>query len=74
MNRIEQTIVKALDNIGGDRYKLSLMVAARVEQLSSGSKVLVDGVDVRKMKFSDIALLEIASGKITVDGIVKTDK
>ena len=65
--RPEEIISQALKNVGDDRYKLSLMVAKRVEMLTNGSPVLTENAD-RTMKFADIALLEIAEGKIGVDG------
>ncbi len=68
--RSEEIITKALSLVGDDRYKLSLMVAKRAEQLSSGAEPLVEGVS--KMKPADIALLEIAEGKIALDGIVES--
>lgn len=63
--RAEQIITKALQKVGDDRYKLALMVAKRAEQLSTGSSALVENIG--KMKSVDIALLEIAEGKITLD-------
>lgn len=67
MPRIEEIITKALERVNGNRYQLSLMVAKRAEQLSMGEENLLD-IDTRKMKFSDIALREIAEGKILLDG------
>lgn len=67
MPRIEEIITKALERVNGNRYQLSLMVAKRDEQLSMGEENLLD-IDTRKMKFSDIALREIAEGKILLDG------
>lgn len=67
MPRIEEIITKALERVNGNRYQLSLMVAKRAEQLSMGEENLLD-IDIRKMKFSDIALREIADGKILLDG------
>lgn len=67
MPRIEEIITKALERVNGNRYQLSLMVAKRAEQLSMGKENLLD-IDTRKMKFSDIALREIAEGKILLDG------
>ncbi len=67
MPRIEEIITKALERVNGNRYQLSLMVAKRAEQLSMGEENLLD-IDIRKMKFSDIALREIAEGKILLDG------
>jgi DNA-directed RNA polymerase, omega subunit len=70
MPRIEEIITKALERVNGNRYQLSLMVAKRAEQLSMGEENLLD-IDTRKMKFSDIALREIAEGKILLDGFKK---
>ncbi len=63
--RAEQIITKALQKVGDDRYKLALMVAKRAEQLGSGASALVENTS--KMKSVDIALLEIAEGKIILD-------
>ena len=71
--RTEQIVAKALEVTGGDRYKLSLMINKRVEQLSAGEASLLE-IDTRNMKFSDIAIREIAEGKIVLDGIIDTDK
>ena len=71
--RTEQIVAKALQATGGDRYKLSLMINKRVEQLSAGEASLLE-IDTRNMKFSDIAIREIAEGKIVLDGIIDTDK
>jgi len=68
--RAEEITAKALKNVNNDRYKLALMVAKRVEALSNGAQILLDNVD-RKMKFADIALLEIAEGKLTLNGSSK---
>lgn len=65
--RSEEIITKALAQVGDDRYKLTLMVAKRAEQLASGAQPLVQ--NTAKMKHSDIAIMEIAEGKITLDGI-----
>ncbi|MGP1506888.1 MAG: DNA-directed RNA polymerase subunit omega [Campylobacter sp.] len=67
--RPEEIIAQALQNTGNDRYKLSIIVAKRVEMLTNGSPVLVKAN--RAMKFADIALLEIAEGKIGIDGTPK---
>lgn len=64
--RPEEIIAQALQNTGNDRYKLSIIVAKRVEMLTNGSPVLIKAS--RTMKFADIALLEIAEGKIGIDG------
>lgn len=67
--RPEEIIAQALQNTGNDRYKLSIIDAKRVEMLTNGSPVLIKAS--RTMKFADIALLEIAEGKIGIDGTPK---
>ncbi|MBP3223916.1 MAG: DNA-directed RNA polymerase subunit omega [Campylobacter sp.] len=71
--RTEQIIAKALKVTGGDRYKLSLMTSKRTEELAAGATPLVENIDTRNMKFADIAILELAEGKITLDGIIDKD-
>ena len=71
--RLEEVAARALKMVGDDRYKLALVVAKRAEALSSGAKSLLD-IDVSKMKFSDIALCEVAEGKIGLEAIVETTK
>lgn len=63
--RSEQIITKALQRVGDDRYKLSLIVAKRAEQLGAGAKPLIENSG--KLKNVDIALREIAEGKIIVE-------
>lgn len=62
MQRIEEIAAKALQKMGNDRYKLSLVVAKRAEELANGAIPLVD-LDKNKVKFADIALYEIAEEK-----------
>ena len=61
--RSEEVAARALKLVGDDRYKLALAVAKRAEALAGGAKSLLD-IDVSKMKFADIALREIAEGKV----------
>ena len=68
--RTEQITARALKQVGDDRYKLSLIVAKRAEALANGAIALVDA-DTSKMKFADIALLEVAEGKIGLEAIVE---
>ena len=68
--RTEQITARALKQVGDDRYKLSLIVAKRAEALANGAIALVDA-DTSKMKFADIALLEVAEGKIGLESIVE---
>ncbi len=71
--RSEEVAARALKLVGDDRYKLALVVAKRAEALAGGAKSLLD-IDVSKMKFADIALREIAEGKIVLEGIVEAAK
>lgn len=69
--RTEQITAKALKQVGDDRYKLSLIVAKRAEALAIGATPLVSTPNLAKMKFADIALLEVAEGKIGLEAIVE---
>ncbi|MBZ7931763.1 DNA-directed RNA polymerase subunit omega [Campylobacter sp. RM12910] len=71
--RIEEIAAKALRKMGDDRYRLSLVVAKRAEQLADGATPLVD-IDKNKLKFADIALFEIAEDKIILEGLGETDR
>ena len=71
--RSEEVAAKALKLVGDDRYMLALAVAKRAEALAGGAKSLLD-IDVTKMKFADIALREIAEGKIALEGKVEAAK
>ncbi len=71
--RIEEIAAKALEKMGDDRYRLSLVVAKRAEQLANGAMPLVD-FDKNKTKFADIALCEIAENKITLEGLIETNR
>ena len=71
--RSEEVAAKALKLVGDDRYKLALVVAKRAEALAGGAKSLLD-IDVTKRKFADIALREVAEGKVALEGIVEAAK
>ncbi len=64
--RLEKITAEALEKVGHDRYLLSLAVAQRANELSLGKPPLID-VDVKKYKYTDIALMEIAQGKIKIE-------
>ncbi|WP_297811033.1 DNA-directed RNA polymerase subunit omega [uncultured Helicobacter sp.] len=66
--RIEEIASKALEQVNGDRYLLSNILFMRIDELSRGAKPLVNR-DVKVDKLSDIALLEVAEGKIGLDKI-----
>ena len=70
MQRMEEIAAKALQRMNNDRYKLSLSVAKRAEDLANGAMPLVD-MDKNKYKFADIALVEIAEDKLVLEGSVE---
>ena len=63
--RLEKTAAKALKNVNFDRYLLASAVGKRAEELAKGAQPLVE-INPRRAKYADIALYEIAEGKITV--------
>lgn len=67
--RTEQIAAKALEKVDNDRYVLSLIVAKRAKELSDGAEPLVK-VEKAKMKFADIAMMEIAEEKIVFEGVI----
>ncbi|WP_457608077.1 DNA-directed RNA polymerase subunit omega [Nitratifractor sp.] len=66
MTRLEQITAKALERVRHDRYLLAKAVGKRAEELSSGATPLVE-MDIKKHKATDIALHEIAEGKLSVE-------
>lgn len=68
MQRIEQIVAKALKMLDNDKYLLSIIVAKRAEQLANGALPLVKN-NSNKEKFTDIALREIAEGKVGLESI-----
>lgn len=66
--RTEQIAAKALERLDDDRYKLALMVSKRAEELADGAEPLIQ-VNKNKYKFADIALMEIADGKVDIESI-----
>jgi DNA-directed RNA polymerase subunit omega len=65
MIRTEQLTAKALEKVDFDKYLLANAVGKRAEAIANGAEVLLD-FDTSGMKYSDIALQEIAEGKITI--------
>ncbi|MDR0761418.1 MAG: DNA-directed RNA polymerase subunit omega [Campylobacteraceae bacterium] len=65
--RSEQITARALKAAGDDRYKLSVLVSKRAEKISLGAQPLID--NTHGLKPVDIALLEIAEGKISLENI-----
>ena len=63
--KIEQLTALALERVDFDRYLLASAVGKRASAIANGSTPLV-GMDPKVDKFTDIALVEIAEGKIIV--------
>ena len=64
--RLEKIMADALEKVGYDRYLLSVAVAKRANELAVGKPPVVD-VDIKKYKYTDIALMEIAAGKLKIE-------
>jgi len=63
--RLEKIVAEALKRVDNDRYLLAKAIGKRANELSGGAAPLVD-MDVKKAKATDIALYEIAEGKLRV--------
>ena len=63
--RLEKIVAEALKRVDNDRYLLAKAIGKRANELSSGAAPLVD-MDIKKAKATDIALSEIAEGKLLV--------
>ena len=63
--RTEQLTAKALERVDFDKYLLANAVGKRAEEIANGAETLLD-IDTTNIKYADIALQEIAEGKITV--------
>jgi DNA-directed RNA polymerase subunit omega len=63
--RTEKLTAKALENLDFDKYLLANAVGKRAEAIANGAPSVLE-IDVTGMKYADIALQEIAEGKITV--------
>ncbi len=66
--RIEEILSEALEKVNNDRYVLSLAVGQRADELSKGAKPLLENSTIKNMKYTDIAIKEIASGVLSIDG------
>ncbi len=64
--RLEKIVSKALEKVNYDRYLLSVAVAKRANKLALGEEPLVD-VNIKEMKYTDIALLEIGEGLLKIE-------
>ncbi len=64
--RLEKIAAKALEKVNYDRYLLSVAVAKRANELALGAEPLVN-VDIKKYKYTDIAIMEVAEGVLKID-------
>nr|WP_197531862.1 DNA-directed RNA polymerase subunit omega [Helicobacter felis] len=67
--RTEEIVARALARVDNDRYVLSNLIFTRVKQLGAGAKPLLPKINLKEYKPTDIALLEIAEGKINLECI-----
>ena len=67
--RLEERMSKALDRVNNDRYILALAVGQRADELSKGAKPLLEK-NTQNMKYTDIAIDEIAEGLLIIEGLV----
>ena len=67
--RLEERMTKALKKVDNDRYILAIAVGQRADELSRGAEPLL-AQNTQKMKYTDIAIDEIASGLLIIDGFV----
>lgn len=70
MMRIEEILAQALEKVNNDRYVLSLAVGQRADELSKGAKPLIENATIKNLKYTDIAIYEIAKGALSIDGFV----
>jgi DNA-directed RNA polymerase subunit omega len=63
--KLEKLTARALERLHFDRYLLAVAVGKRAEEIARGATPLVN-MDPKIDKFTDIALVEIAEGKIIV--------
>ena len=68
--RLEEILAQALEKINNDRYVLSVAVGQRADELSKGAKPLLDSEQTKNMKYTDIAIDEIAAGLLNIEGLV----
>ncbi|CAA6799139.1 MAG: DNA-directed RNA polymerase subunit omega [uncultured Sulfurovum sp.] len=63
--KIEKLTALALERVDFDRYLLASAVGKRANEIANGSSPMV-AMDPKVDKFTDIALVEIAEGKIII--------
>ena len=70
MVKVEELTAKILsENPSLDSYQLAIAVAKRADELANGAQSQLN-VDVKSIKPSDLALMEIANGLVKIKGFV----
>lgn len=64
-DRLEQSITKALERVENNKYKMSLIIAKRANELMQGEDPKID-LGYEHYKESDIAILEMANDKLDI--------
>ncbi len=64
--KIEKLTAMALERVDFDRYLLAAAVGKRANEIANGSTPMVN-MNPKIDKFTDIALVEIAEGKIIIE-------
>ena len=72
--RLEEILAKALEKTNNDRYILAVSVGQRADDLSKGAKPLLENSETKNMKYTDIAIKEIAYGLLVIDGVVEDEE
>lgn len=67
--RVEELTAKALKKLDIDRYTLAIAVSKRTDELLNGATSKLN-IDVRNIKATDLALMELAEGLVTVKGFI----
>ncbi len=70
--RLEERMSKALKRTNNDRYILAIAVGQRADELSKGAKPLLEQ-NTQNMKYTDIAIDEIADGLLKIEGLVNKE-
>jgi len=70
--RLEERMSKALKKTNNDRYILAIAVGQRADELSKGAKPLLEQ-NTQNMKYTDIAIDEIANGLLKIEGLVNKE-
>lgn len=70
--RLEERMSQALKKVNNDRYILAIAVGQRADELCKGAKPLLER-NTQNMKYTDIAIDEIATGLLVIEGFVNKE-